>query len=122
MKTSGNVCINGKITGNIISAGMVSVTGTVNGNITAANLTVKGSIAGTEIQVSDSINYDNGATITANLTCKSIILGGKFTGNINASGACILRSTAIVEGDVETAELTIEAGAKIKGKITTIEK
>lgn len=73
--------------------------------------TVKGKISSTE-----SLTVGDGGTIEADLNTKIAIIGGNVNGNIFASEKIELQSTAKVEGEITTKNLTVEEGAVFHGK------
>jgi len=50
-----------------------------------------------------------------NITARSVIVGGKVTGNIQASEILEIHSKGEVNGDIETAHLSIAEGALFEG-------
>lgn len=95
-----------KIEGDFVGQGNVVVEGVVTGNIkTDQNLMV-----GPKAQV------------LANVKAKNALISGEIRGNISAKESLELNSTARVEGDIQTGQLTIATGALFNGKCTMKEK
>ena len=87
------------IEGKLISNGNVRVDGTVNGDITAnGNVTVG----------------ENGE-VSGEIRAEAIILGGKVTGTVNAKDKLTLEAKAVLQGDILTKILVVEAGAQFDG-------
>lgn len=61
--------------------------------------------------------------VQGDITAKSIVVGGKVTGNIVAAGALELQARSQVFGDIRTAQLNISEGAVYEGNcVMTTEK
>lgn len=93
------------------------------------SISIRGEIAGSEDmhidgQVDGSIQL-NGNSLTigptgrihANITAKNVSVSGSVDGNIQVTGRTEMRSTAVVNGDVQTRRIAIEEGAYFKGKL-----
>ena len=57
------------------------------------------------------------ARIVANLTVCDLIVFGKLTGNVHATGRVDLRQSASVTGDIVAGRLSIEESAMFKGRV-----
>lgn len=57
------------------------------------------------------------ARIVANVTVADLIVLGRLTGNIHASGRVELRQSAVVTGDITAGRLSIEESAVLKGRV-----
>ena len=99
---SAGVVIEGKLTSN----GNVRVDGSVNGDITAnGNVTV-----GENGEVSGEVNAE------------VIVIGGKVTGTVKSKDKLILEAKAVLQGDIITKILVVEAGAQFDGQSKMNEK
>lgn len=70
-----------------------------------------------EITSRDTLIVGDTADIQAEIVVGSLILSGRFKGNIKASGKVELRSPARVEGNIETPTLAIEEGVVFNGNL-----
>ena len=104
--------------------------------LTHNSLTVDTTVIG-NISASSDIRIDG--ILEGNLDCRGkVIIGekGKVTGNINAVNAeimgavkgnikveekLVLKSTSLLEGDIEVSTLAIEPKAQINGKCTMLQ-
>jgi len=68
-----------------------------------------------EITSRDTLIVGETADIQAEVTVGSLILSGRFKGNIKAVGKVELRNPARVEGTIETPVLAIEEGVVFNG-------
>lgn len=91
-----------KVEGNFICQGSVIIEGAVNG----------------VVETSGMLQVGSKAVITANVKAESATIAGKIKGNITIINQLELASTAEIEGDIETGNLTINKGAKFNGKCT----
>lgn len=70
-----------------------------------------------EITSRDTLIVGETADIQAEVTVGSLILSGRFKGNIKAVGKVELRNPARVEGTIETPLLAIEEGVVFNGTL-----
>ena len=88
------------IEGKLISNGNVRVDGIVTGDITAnGNVTVG----------------ENGE-VSGEIRAEAIVLGGKVIGMISAKDKLTLEAKAVLQGDILTKILVVEAGAQFDGQ------
>ena len=102
------------------------------------NVLTSGTVVKGEIRAEEDFRFDG--KIEGNITCKGkIIIGvdadilgdiyctnidvlGRITGVVNCVGTLVLRSSAVVKGNLNTHILEIEAGSQFEGSIAMIEK
>lgn len=85
--------------------------------VSQEHLTIDGQVEGT-IEVGDhSLMIGAGATVTADLTAKTITISGAVTGNITANEKVRLEPSGSVDGDIVTPRLLMADGAVVKGKV-----
>lgn len=68
-----------------------------------------------EIGTNDMLIVGEGAKVTADITCGSIIVNGDVTGNIKATEMVELHKPAKVKGDITTPSLMIDKGVVFHG-------
>ncbi|NMM49520.1 bactofilin family protein [Marinigracilibium pacificum] len=88
--------------GNIESNDLLRIEGKVNGDILKAPRVIVGSKG----------------EIHGNITCGQLDVEGTIHGNIACKSKVICKSTAKITGEVKAADLKVEAGALINGKIS----
>ncbi|MCP3176176.1 MAG: polymer-forming cytoskeletal protein [Desulfuromonadales bacterium] len=71
-----------------------------------------------EIASKDTLIVGEAADIQAEITVGSLILSGRFKGNIKASSRVELRNPAMVEGNIETPVLIVEEGVRVNSNIS----
>jgi cytoskeletal protein CcmA (bactofilin family) len=68
-----------------------------------------------EINTNDMLIVGEGAKVTADITCGSIIVNGEVTGNIKATEMVELHKPAKVKGDITTPSLMVDKGVVFDG-------
>lgn len=92
----------------------VTIRGEVKGN---EDLVVDGQLEGT-ISLSESrLTIGPNAIVAADVSAKDVLILGRVTGNVVASGRVELRSGCSVEGDIRALRLAIEDNAIFRGKV-----
>ncbi|TVZ26280.1 cytoskeletal protein CcmA (bactofilin family) [Gillisia sp. Hel_I_86] len=100
------------ITGDIEAKGGFRIEGTLIGNLTTSGKVV----------------ISKGGLIKGNLTCQHADFEGNFDGKLNIEETLSLRSSAVVDGEVNAGKLSIEPGAlfnascEMKGSLKAIKK
>lgn len=95
-----NVIVEGtKIIGDIVAVSNVRIDGEIVGNISASAKVVIG----------------QSGIVKGNLICSDADVEGKLDGEIKVEKLLSLRSTAIIQGEITTANIQIEEGAQFSG-------
>lgn len=116
--SAGNLEIFGTINGAVSAKGSIVVRGTVNGSVTADSILIDGgSISADMISATGNIEITAGSTVAANIQCGSLAMHAKLSGDISASGSCILYNSAVIEGSIRASSLSVATGAVLKGMI-----
>ena len=68
-----------------------------------------------EINTNDMLIVGEGAKVTADITCGSIIVNGEVTGNVKATEMVELHKPAKVKGDITTPSLMVDKGVVFDG-------
>lgn len=71
-----------------------------------------------EITSHDTLIVGDSADIQADVQVGTLILSGRFKGNVKAKTRVELRSPAQVDGSIETPALSVEDGVALNGTIT----
>jgi len=71
-----------------------------------------------EVTSHDTLIVGESADIQADVQVGTLILSGKFKGNVKAKSRVELRAPANVEGSIETPALSVEDGVVLNGTIT----
>lgn len=90
------------ISGDIEAKGGFRVEGTLNGNLSTSGKVV----------------ISKGGLIKGNLTCLNADFEGSFDGKLNVEETLSLRSSAVIDGEVNAGKLSIEPGASFNATCT----
>ena len=97
---SNNIIAKGtSIVGDIDAAGNMRIDGKIKGNIKCKSKVVTG----------------KGSTIDGNIYAQNAEIEGDIIGLLEISEVLILKPTAVVQGDIRTAKLVVENGARFNG-------
>jgi cytoskeletal protein CcmA (bactofilin family) len=69
-----------------------------------------------EISTNDTLHIGEGAKVSAEISCGTVIVEGEVVGNIKATGAVELHRPAKVRGDITSPSLSIEKGVVFEGR------
>ncbi len=95
---------------NVIGKGTV-----LEGNIeTFGNIRIEGKIIG-NIKSKSKIALGNSSHIEGNVTAQNADIEGEVKGKIEISELLVLKSTAVISGDIITGKLVVEPGAVFNG-------
>jgi cytoskeletal protein CcmA (bactofilin family) len=100
--------------GSTVIGKSVVIRGDLSGN---EDLYMDGDIEGTITLTDSQLTVGPNARVHANVSVRDIIVFGRLTGNIQATGRVDLRQSAFVNGDVLAGRLSIEESAILKGKV-----
>lgn len=116
--SAGNLEIFGTINGTVTAKGSIVIRGTVTGNVTADSILIDGGSVDAElISATGSVEISTGSNVTSNIQCGSIAMHAKLAGNLTVSGSCVLYNSAVIEGNLKAANLSVASGAVLKGMI-----
>ncbi len=102
------------VEGSTVIGKSVIVRGELSGN---EDLIMDGDLEGSITLSESKLTIGPNARVIANVTVRDLIVFGKLTGNVIASGRIELRQTAIVSGDIVASRLSIEESAVFQGRV-----
>lgn len=116
-----SLLLSGKVFGNIKSIDVIDASfgSYIEGNIEAKSMKFTGSELIGNVSIDDYFESNFQTKISGNINAKNVEIAGTVKGEIKASESVLLKKTAVVIGDIYSALLSIEAGAKLDGKIVT---
>jgi cytoskeletal protein CcmA (bactofilin family) len=100
--------------GSTVIGKSVIIRGELTGN---EDLFIDGDIEGTITLQESRLTIGPNANIRADISVRDIIIFGRLTGNVKASGRVDLRQSATVSGDILADRLSIEESAVLKGSV-----
>jgi cytoskeletal protein CcmA (bactofilin family) len=108
-KATEDVSLGGNIN-NIIAKGT-----SINGDFEAAgNIRFDGKIKG-NIRCKSKLVTGKGSLVDGNVYAQNAEVEGEIIGTIDVVEMLILKSSAVIQGDIRTTKLVVEAGAKFNG-------
>ncbi len=85
------------------------------------SLRLDGKITG-QILTTDSLIVGKEGEIEGEIRVKNVVVGGLVKGQIFASGKVVLEARSVVTGEIKTAKLAINDGAKFEGHCVMTEE
>jgi cytoskeletal protein CcmA (bactofilin family) len=95
-----------------VVASDISIEGKIEG---AGHIRIAGKFKG-DVNVEGNLTIDAGAHLNGQVHAATAIIGGEINGNITAQRVDLL-DTAVVNGDVKAAQLTVAAGSRMRGQV-----
>lgn len=93
---------------------------TIRGEITGAeDLVIHGQVEGAIHLPENTVVIASQGRVRADVDALIIRVEGELTGNLTASELIVLHASSIVRGDVVAPRISIEEGARLKGRIDT---
>jgi cytoskeletal protein CcmA (bactofilin family) len=96
----------------VISAGL-TIEGTIAGN---GDVRIAGQFHG-DVNVQGSLTIESGAKLVGGVRASNVIIDGELEGNIDAATRVELRSTGVLNGNLNTGSLTVAAGSRMRGQV-----
>lgn len=88
---------------------------TVEGNIeTFGNVRIEGKIIG-NIKSKSKVALGDSSLVEGNIISQNAEIAGEVKGTVEISDVLVLRPTAVIQGDILTNKLVVEAGAVFNG-------
>ncbi|MFA5420582.1 MAG: polymer-forming cytoskeletal protein [Patescibacteria group bacterium] len=89
----------------------------VKGNFESnGNIIINGSLEG-DIKTKGAVLVGEKSKINANIAAEEMIVKGKINGNLTIGGYLAIGGSAIITGDIECSQISIDKGAEIKGEL-----
>ncbi len=96
----------------VISAGL-SIEGTITGN---GDVRIAGQFKG-DVNVQGSLTIEAGAKVVGGVRASNVVIDGELEGNIEGATRVELRSTGVLNGNLNTGSLTVAAGSRMRGQV-----
>lgn len=100
--------------GSTVIGKSVIIRGDLSGN---EDLYMDGDIEGTIALPENRLTIGPNARAKADIHARDVVVLGRLTGNVTASGRVDLRESAIVNGDIVAGRLAIEESVVLKGRV-----
>ena len=115
--TGGDLNVQGAVKGNLSAGGDINITGKVIGNITANNISLAGCSVKGDIVSRGIFALDGAGLLLGAVKANNAVVDGKIKGDIIATEAATLNSSAAIVGNVTAATISMSAGAQIQGEL-----
>ncbi len=79
------------------------------------SLRVDGKVKG-DIETTDSLVIGKEGEVNGNVNVKTLIVGGRLVGSVQAETKIVLENKAFLQGEIKTSKLVIHEGAIFNGK------
>lgn len=100
----------------VMEENMVGKGTVVEGNLTAQNnLRVEGTVKG-DVTTKQQLVVGDAASVEGNITATDAEISGHVKGTVTCSGLLTIRATCVIDGDVITKNLNVEAGSTFNGR------
>ena len=95
---------------------------TIRGDVTGKeDLFMDGVVEGTIALPENRLTVGPNARVMADVEAREVVIFGLVEGNLRATGRIELRESAVVEGDIVAARLSIEENANMRGRVSLSE-
>lgn len=116
ISVNGNLLIKGTINGNVtVTKGKLILYGIVTGDINTNELFIENTKVKGNITCKSIAKIGNNAVIIGNIISQGAVITGAVQGDIDSHGNVIIDSTAIINGNIKSASVQVNAGAIIDG-------
>jgi len=115
IKTEGHLIVNGEVQGSVSTRGNLILSGITTGEVYCESLLFETQESSSDIIAEQNVVIKEGTTVKGNIRCKNITIMGNVYGDVTATGTIILKSTAVVVGNLVAKRLGVENGAKFNG-------
>lgn len=120
--SSGNIILEGVVSGAVSSNGTVDVKSGSVGGINAENIKLSSCEIKGNLKSTDAIFVDEATTVIGDIEAHNIKVLGNINGRLSVDDKVELFSSCSVKGDIVAGNIAIEEGAIIDGKLSVVRK
>lgn len=117
--TNSDLTVLGQVKGDIAAKGHIYVCGAVDGQITCDSIAMSACTVEGNIIAQTGIIQDADSTLVGDVQAQNLTAAGKIVGNVTADNCISLKSTAVIIGNLNFRDLSVEQGAVLRGEINT---
>lgn len=117
LKVDGDLEILGEFKGTLEVSGCAVLHSDTTANISAANLRLVGCKLIGDCHVTDRVDVDGDSAVEGNISASSLNCSGRINGDVLVEEQAAFRSTARLNGNVETKAISVERGAQLQGAV-----
>lgn len=92
----------------------ITIRGDVSGD---EDLLIQGRVEGSINLKANSVTIGGNGEVVASVVAKIVMIEGRVEGNINGGEQVVLRTSAIVKGDIRAPRVVLESGARFRGLV-----
>ncbi|MCI8495379.1 MAG: polymer-forming cytoskeletal protein [Lachnospiraceae bacterium] len=115
MESIGSFELRGKVEGNVICNGKMTVTGSIKGNTKSSEFFADAAKIEGEISTTGTVKIGLGSVVIGNITASSAVIAGAIKGDIDVQGPVVVDTSAVVMGNIKSRSVQINNGAVIEG-------
>ncbi len=115
LQSTGSFELKGKIEGNVLCNGKMTVTGSIKGNSQAAEFFADSAKIEGEITTTGTVKIGLGSVVIGNISATSAVIAGAIKGDIDVHGPVVVDTSAVVMGNIKSRSVQINNGAVIEG-------
>ena len=118
IKCGGSIKVEGTVKGRLTVSGSCDVCGCVEGDIEANDVTLQAGAKVTgNILCKSDFSSATGSSVTGNVDGKNAIINSTVNGNVTVISDLKLTSSAVISGDITSANISVASGAVLNGRV-----
>ena len=118
IKCGGSIKVDGTVIGRLTVSGSCDVCGCVEGDIEANDVTLQAGAKVTgNILCKSDFSSATGSSVTGNVDGKNAVINSTVNGNVTVISDLKLTSSAVISGDITSANISVASGAVLNGRV-----
>ena len=118
IKCGGSIKVEGTVKGRLTVSGSCDVCGCVEGDIEANDVTLQSGAKVTgNILCKSDFSSATGSSVTGNVDGKNAVINSTVNGNVTVISDLKLTSSAVISGDITSANISVASGAVLNGRV-----
>ena len=118
IKCGGSIKVEGTVKGRLTVSGSCDVCGCVEGDIEANDVTLQAGAKVTgNILCKSDFSSATGSSVTGNVDGKNAVINSTVNGNVTVISDLKLTSSAVISGDITSANISVASGAVLNGRV-----
>ena len=118
IKCGGSIKVEGTVKGRLTVSGSCDVCGCVEGDIEANDVTLQAGAKVTgNILCKSDFSSATGSSVTGNVDGKNAVINSTENGNVTVISDLKLTSSAVISGDITSANISVASGAVLNGRV-----
>ena len=118
IKCGGSIKVEGTVKGRLTVSGSCDMCGCVEGDIEANDVTLQAGAKVTgNILCKSDFSSATGSSVTGNVDGKNAVINSTVNGNVTVISDLKLTSSAVISGDITSANISVASGAVLNGRV-----